>query len=435
MREGFFVPAAVKQAWGAQLVVLSEVDRVCRKCGIKYYAEWGTLLGCIRHGGYVPWDDDLDIGMFREDYDKFVAVAKDELPAGYDIIGYKTHEAHNYIMSNVVGKSRICFEKEHLETFHGFPYIAGLDIFVLDYVARDKEKEDYRRKLANYALALLDEITSGKLGRREAEEGIASLEQWCKVKIDHSLRGTALRNAIFETVEKLFGSISENESDCLTQMMAQGLSETNGYLLNKEWYEHLIRVPFEEISIPVPIGYDDVLHRKYGDYMKLVKAGGSHGYPYFERQKDDLKKVLDFDMPGFKYDTAEMERCTQMRRSCADNVEGYKKIAIDALKEIVEMCACVCRSLEEHGVNNDCRAVSGESSGRNCRRTGKRRELCRQETSGRIFLSYAEGLEACPDIGVRPVAQTARHRHKRQGLQSPQSSGDAFLVCQRSYDV
>lgn len=78
VRYGFYIPTAIKQAWAAELMVLGEIDRICRKYNIKYYAEWGTLLGAVRHGGFVPWDDDMDIGMLREDYIRFRKVAPRE---------------------------------------------------------------------------------------------------------------------------------------------------------------------------------------------------------------------------------------------------------------------------------------------------------------------------------------------------------------------
>ena len=79
VRCGFLVPAAVKQAWAAELEVLMEIDRVCKLHDIEYFADWGTLLGAVRHGGFVPWDDDLDIIMFREDYNKFLTCAEKEM--------------------------------------------------------------------------------------------------------------------------------------------------------------------------------------------------------------------------------------------------------------------------------------------------------------------------------------------------------------------
>ena len=61
VREGFYVPAMIKKAWAAELTVMYEVDRICRKHNIRYFSDWGTMLGAVRHGGFVPWDDDFDI--------------------------------------------------------------------------------------------------------------------------------------------------------------------------------------------------------------------------------------------------------------------------------------------------------------------------------------------------------------------------------------
>ena len=65
----------MKRAWAAQLEVLQRIDEVCGKYNIEYFANWGTLLGAIRHKGYIPWDDDLDIGMKRMDYERFLKIA------------------------------------------------------------------------------------------------------------------------------------------------------------------------------------------------------------------------------------------------------------------------------------------------------------------------------------------------------------------------
>ena len=88
VRCGFMVPTQIKQFWAAELEVLSEIDRICTKHGIHYFADWGTLLGAVRHGGFVPWDDDLDIVMKREDYQRFLSVAKDEMNDGFCVQTY-----------------------------------------------------------------------------------------------------------------------------------------------------------------------------------------------------------------------------------------------------------------------------------------------------------------------------------------------------------
>ncbi|MBQ3787039.1 MAG: LicD family protein, partial [Lachnospiraceae bacterium] len=82
VRNGFYIPTAIKQAWACILDVLKEIDDICRRHDIRYFADWGTLLGTVRHGGFIPWDDDLDICMLRDDYVRFRQVADAELPEG-----------------------------------------------------------------------------------------------------------------------------------------------------------------------------------------------------------------------------------------------------------------------------------------------------------------------------------------------------------------
>ena len=92
VREGFYVSGMMKRVWAAQLEVLEEVAKVCEKHKIRWFADCGTLLGAVRHNGYIPWDDDLDICMLRDDYIRFIKIAKQELPSGYWVINFHTEE-------------------------------------------------------------------------------------------------------------------------------------------------------------------------------------------------------------------------------------------------------------------------------------------------------------------------------------------------------
>ena len=82
VRDGFYIPGIIKRAWGAQLHVLSVIDKICRKHGIQYFVYAGTLLGAVREKQYIPWDDDLDTCMLRSEFDKFKKVVETELPDG-----------------------------------------------------------------------------------------------------------------------------------------------------------------------------------------------------------------------------------------------------------------------------------------------------------------------------------------------------------------
>ncbi|MDO5403079.1 MAG: LicD family protein [Eubacteriales bacterium] len=342
VREGFFVPSMVKRAWAAELEVLSQVDRICRKYNIPYFADWGTLLGTVRHGGFIPWDDDIDISMKREDYNRFMEAAGHELPEGYDVYNYRENKDYWGFVTRVVAKRRICFEEEHLKKFHGFPYIVGIDIFILDYVSPDEEKENERAAICNYILMVADKMAEGSLSGVKAEEGLKRIENICGVHIDRAMQMNELRVFLYDLVVKYFGMFSEEESDELTRMMPDGLNKNKALRLPKGYYSNALWLPYENTKMPVPMAYDEMLTRRYGDYMKLVKNAGGHDYPFFESQKKQLQRVLDFDIPHYTFS----EEAFKRRGVCKENtLKGiaaeYKSNSIRIIKEIEDN---ICKS-------------------------------------------------------------------------------------------
>lgn len=79
MRAGFLVTTDRKKIWNVELNLLVEVDRICQNHGITYFADYGTLLGAVRHQGFIPWDDDIDLVMLRPDYERFKEIAMNEI--------------------------------------------------------------------------------------------------------------------------------------------------------------------------------------------------------------------------------------------------------------------------------------------------------------------------------------------------------------------
>ena len=144
-REGFYVSGMMKRYWAAQIKVLAEIAAVCDRHGIRWFADCGTLIGAVRHGGYIPWDDDLDICMLREDWFAFARVAQEELPNGYFVKTMHTDSEYEDNLMRIISNKNMDFSEEYLAEHYNCPYSVGVDIFPLDGIYEDEAEEDDRR--------------------------------------------------------------------------------------------------------------------------------------------------------------------------------------------------------------------------------------------------------------------------------------------------
>ena len=335
VRSGFYIPTAIKQAWAVQLQVLAEIDRICRKYDITYFADWGTLLGTIRHGGYIPWDDDLDICMKREDYVRFRQVADKELPKEFAIHDYERKEDHWLFLARVINRNQICFEEEHLNKHYNFPYIATVDIFVLDYLYEDETKEQKRCEEIKYLIALADKIVSGEMLPYVRETELSKLETLYNVRIDRRLSPRELGIKLYRLAEEQMARVPEEASSRIGQIFPWVLKGSRG--LPKVYYEKVVRMPFEMTTMPVPSHYHLVLQNRYGDYFKVHKVWEGHDYPYFEGQRKNLQAEADFELPQFTFQN-EMLRQVDTEVDKSNSLKGISK---ECLAELGRMLAGV----------------------------------------------------------------------------------------------
>lgn len=281
VRDGFYVPGMMKRAWAAQLEILEDIDKVCKKYHLQYFAEWGTLLGAIRHGGFVPWDDDMDICMKRQDYDIFLKVAPGEMSEWYQFLNFEHSDDEDYrcddFLTRLHNGSRIRMDKPFLDKFHGFPYVAGMDIFPLDYMAPTAKEDEMLCEQVRVLSTLAQSYEA--YSEEEQEEYLKETEKIFDCEFD---RSKSLRVQFYMLADQICATYKESESQYLTSMV---LRTKKDYKVPKEYYDDVILVPFENTQIPVPVGYDGILKIKYGDYMKPVRDGGSHEYPFWKRQE------------------------------------------------------------------------------------------------------------------------------------------------------
>lgn len=341
VRDGFYVPADMKHAWAAQLEVLKDVDELCRRYNIQYFAEWGTMLGAVRHHGFIPWDDDMDICMKRQDYNRFLRIAEKEMPDGYHLFNISSDKDNNNMLTRIISSRTMRFDEDYLDRYNGFPFIVGIDIFPLDFIAPNKEDDDFQceiikivNNVANYGRELNsmnEEPTEEILAAYE--ENIQNVEQLCAVSIDRNKDIVQQMNIL---VDQLCSLYTEEEAEYVTIMTLW--VDNRSYRFPKEYYKKSVRLPFENIDIPVPYAYDAILKKKYGDYMRLVHTWDSHDYPFYMRQVDILKERKYADLWGY-HDTSyseyqaykELIEANRMKRQIArklakDNNKNKKKI-------------------------------------------------------------------------------------------------------------
>lgn len=296
VRDGFYVNGFMKRCWAAQLEIINDIKTVCDKYDIKWYADCGTLLGAVRHGGFVPWDDDVDICMFREDYMKFISVADRELKSiwkGYKLLNFRNGDYWE-VISRVVDMHAVNFDEERTSKFHGFPLEVGVDIFPLDYLCESREDEERRMTICNTIFSIADDERLYSPDK-DILETLTLIELAAGHKFD---RKKSLQMQLYEYGEKMFSLYDKKQAKYAALMGYWLKDESHRYDL--KWYNNTVMLPFEIIKVPAPIGYDSVLKTEYGDYLRIDRTGGAHDYPRFERQINDLYKEMGDGSPFHK---------------------------------------------------------------------------------------------------------------------------------------
>ncbi len=327
VREGFFITGMMKRLWAAQLQILEDIDILCQKYNIKYYCDCGTLLGAIRHGGYIPWDDDLDISLLRDDYNKLLDPAH-ELPKNYTLLSWRTRADWIHSYSRIVNATRICLDKDFLDKYHGFPYSAGIDIFVVDYLYKDADKEKERRQRAKLLMDTADKICLRGTIDDELSGRINDIETKLGIKISFN---EPVAKQLYYYTEKVLMEAGEKDAAQVHFTAVESLT----HVWDKKFSNQIMHVPFECTTIPIPVAYDEILKAHYGDYMKVNRAGGLHEYPCYAPQERLLIENLGKNIWECQWN----KNILTLRKQIEDEIKSHNeqlKINIKKIEALIK---------------------------------------------------------------------------------------------------
>lgn len=287
----FLVPVMMKRAWAAEIEILEVVANICEKYHLQYFADCGTLLGAVRHKGFVPWDDDIDITLKRKDYNTLVSVLPTELPKGFLVDGLHASDPTQRLHANI-GHTSVKTDSsywsipDYIRRFHGFPFPGtSIDIFPLDYIPRDPDTVIIEKFLLQNILSLLHDYDT--LSEDIREEKLLNIETNTGVKLP---RDATTKWALLNLMETLASMFDESECDELEYCFR--LLYENKQHPKKEWYAKTVYLPFEGFQISVPNGFHEILTSYYGDYKTPVKFTQSHNYPFYAKGEQELKETL-----------------------------------------------------------------------------------------------------------------------------------------------
>ena len=282
-RNGYLVSSEMKKVWAVELDLLNEFARVCELYHLKWFAHAGTMLGAVRHQGFIPWDDDIDIVMPRDDYSRLCTIGSSAFLYPYF---FQNEETDRFFCRNFARlRNSETTAIEMSEKDYAYPYNQGIyiDIFAYDNLTDN------------------DDLLESEMKKMES----ILQKRWLYrrlVHFYHPIKGKGLIKRIghftkhlwFKYVDRTGGDYTTYLKEHQRMVTAHNEERTKRvgemimpplgrHIWKKEWLDNAVYLPFEMIRIPVPSNYEECLNVSFGkDWRTPKQIGALHGQVFFD---------------------------------------------------------------------------------------------------------------------------------------------------------
>ncbi|MBS3202807.1 LicD family protein [Turicibacter bilis] len=264
----------IKETQSVSLEILKTVADICEEQKLRYTLIYGTLIGAIRHKGYIPWDDDVDIMMPRPDYDKLLVYLREHIEDYPNLRVFNHDECKEYpYMITRISDQRYVIKMENEKPFGMGVFI---DIYPYDGLGITKDEALAYGMKGDRLSSLCYQATRDHFAIETTTSRLRKIIKY-PVYLFAKMCG---KNYFQNKLQSLAGLKDYNTSEYIGCVVWLSGGEKDIFL--RKWFDETIMVPFEKYEFRVPKYYDEVLRHGYGDYMKLPPEENRIGHHFFK---------------------------------------------------------------------------------------------------------------------------------------------------------
>lgn len=321
LRSGFLVTTERKKLWAVQLDLLKQFDAFCKEYHVTYFAQGGTLLGAARHKGYIPWDDDIDLMMLWDDYQVLLKEGPHYFTGNYFLQNYLTEKEGEPQLSKLRRSDTTGCTQWELDCVTP-PYNKGIfiDIFPFFNVPDDEEERLCQVEEISYYWKLYKGYEVDR--EKQLNHGISKLEK--KYDEYEKLYLTQFPRLSFAEIRTRYVEACAKKQERTSTVAPLSFRSNEAKTRwRREWFDEIVYLPFEDMLLPCPKQYCDMLECQYGDWRVPVMGTAIHEF-----------SVVDSEMPYGEKLAVRSDLPALVRPYTSKDYEGVSTLLRETYKSV-----------------------------------------------------------------------------------------------------